>query len=168
MERWTGGLLAYLHPLRPQLASSTLGDIVSSATALLKPKLEEKQVAIIDIIGMHENGQIILRIADHGPSMPFVPEFSQLTPGPSAKHFGTGLGIPFAFKVCETHGGGAGNAHLAGRFTIAITPAASGRVSGNAPVPSLTPTAPEQTHALAMISALSAAPEAYAPFCAAM
>jgi len=27
-----------------------------------------------------------------------------LTPGPSTKRFGTGLGIPIAFKICSTHG----------------------------------------------------------------
>lgn len=145
LERWTGGLLAYLHPLKPQRTMSTLGDIVNCATSLLKPKLEEKRVAIamhhcaeiavevdvhlmeqavynlllnaleasptdstIELLGMHENGQIILHIVDHGAGMPFIPEFSRLAPGPSTKRFGTGLGIPFAFKVCETHGGGIG------------------------------------------------------------
>jgi signal transduction histidine kinase len=48
---------------------------------------------------------VAISIADHGPGMPFVPEFNSLAPGPSTKRFGTGLGIPFAFKVCETHGG---------------------------------------------------------------
>jgi len=37
--------------------------------------------------------------------MPFKPEPHALTPGPTTKRFGTGLGIPFAFKVCEELGG---------------------------------------------------------------
>lgn len=33
--------------------------------------------------------------------MPFLPEPTNLSPGPTTKRFGTGLGIPFVFKVCE-------------------------------------------------------------------
>ncbi|HEU4709012.1 MAG TPA: ATP-binding protein, partial [Methylophilaceae bacterium] len=44
-------------------------------------------------------------ITDHGPGMPFTPDPHILSPGPSTKRFGTGLGIPFAFKVCETLSG---------------------------------------------------------------
>jgi signal transduction histidine kinase len=36
--------------------------------------------------------------------MPFEPQPSGLTPGPTTKRFGTGLGIPVAFKVCKAHG----------------------------------------------------------------
>lgn len=46
-----------------------------------------------------------LTIDDQGPGIPFEPNPSDLTPLPSTKRFGTGLGIPFAFKVCQTHGG---------------------------------------------------------------
>ena len=48
---------------------------------------------------------VILLIDDQGTGMPFQPEPRALSPGPSTKRFGTGLGIPFAFKVCEAHGG---------------------------------------------------------------
>ena len=44
-------------------------------------------------------------IDDQGPGMPFDPQPDSLSPGPSTKRFGTGLGIPFAFKVCQAHGG---------------------------------------------------------------
>ncbi|HTT08606.1 MAG TPA: HAMP domain-containing sensor histidine kinase [Gammaproteobacteria bacterium] len=43
-------------------------------------------------------------IADQGAGMPFLPEPRGLKPGPSTKRFGTGLGIPVAFKVCKAHG----------------------------------------------------------------
>lgn len=49
--------------------------------------------------------QIVLTIADQGSGMPFTPEARDLSPGPSTKRYGTGLGIPFAMKVCEAHGG---------------------------------------------------------------
>ncbi|MFK8068850.1 MAG: ATP-binding protein [Gammaproteobacteria bacterium] len=43
-------------------------------------------------------------IADQGVGMPFEAKPTDLTPGQSTKQFGTGLGIPVAFKVCNTHG----------------------------------------------------------------
>jgi signal transduction histidine kinase len=45
-----------------------------------------------------------LSITDQGPGLPFQPVPGSLSPGPSTKRFGTGLGIPFAFKVCNAHG----------------------------------------------------------------
>lgn len=45
-----------------------------------------------------------LSIQDQGAGLPFEPEPKQLTPGPSTKSFGTGLGIPIAFKICQQHG----------------------------------------------------------------
>jgi signal transduction histidine kinase len=44
-------------------------------------------------------------IIDRGPGLPFKPQPSTLSPGPTTKRFGTGLGIPFAFKVCQVHNG---------------------------------------------------------------
>jgi signal transduction histidine kinase len=48
---------------------------------------------------------IQLRILDSGAGMPFSPNPEDLSPGPSTKRFGTGLGIPFAFKVLDALGG---------------------------------------------------------------
>lgn len=47
----------------------------------------------------------LLSITDEGVGMPFCPSARDLAPGPSTKRFGTGLGIPFAMKVCDVHGG---------------------------------------------------------------
>lgn len=47
-----------------------------------------------------------LGIEDEGPGMPFDPQPRGLTPGPTTKRSGTGLGIPFAYKVCQAHGWG--------------------------------------------------------------
>jgi len=142
LERWMGSLLAYLHPLKPQPASASLGTLVEGALAPLSPKLTERGISvavtgcagirvevdahlmeqmlynlllnavdaspsdsIIEISGARQDTTVTLRIADRGIGMPFQPEFNTLTPGPSTKKFGTGLGIPFAFKVCETLGG---------------------------------------------------------------
>ncbi len=45
-----------------------------------------------------------LSIEDQGPGMPFEPVAGDLEPGLTTKRFGTGLGIPVAFKVCAVHG----------------------------------------------------------------
>ncbi|MCC6706839.1 MAG: HAMP domain-containing histidine kinase [Gammaproteobacteria bacterium] len=50
------------------------------------------------------DGEVRLALRDTGGGIPFRPEPSELTPGPSTKRFGTGLGIPIAFKICHTHG----------------------------------------------------------------
>jgi signal transduction histidine kinase len=47
----------------------------------------------------------LLSIRDEGAGIPFSPTAKDLAPGPSTKRFGTGLGIPFAMKVCDVHGG---------------------------------------------------------------
>jgi signal transduction histidine kinase len=46
-----------------------------------------------------------ISIADQGGGMPFKPVPNTSSPGISTKRFGTGLGIPFAFKVCEVLNG---------------------------------------------------------------
>ncbi|MCB5186167.1 HAMP domain-containing histidine kinase [Methylobacillus gramineus] len=48
---------------------------------------------------------IQLVIYDQGPGMPFTPDPHAISPGPTTKRFGTGLGIPFAFKVFEALSG---------------------------------------------------------------
>ena len=48
---------------------------------------------------------VSLIIEDQGSGLAFDPKPGSLTPGPTTKRLGTGLGIPFAFKVCHAHGG---------------------------------------------------------------
>lgn len=48
---------------------------------------------------------VTIHIADDGPGMPFSPADTGLAPGPTTKRFGTGLGIPFALRVIDEHGG---------------------------------------------------------------
>ena len=47
---------------------------------------------------------VTIGIRDYGPGLPFSPQPGNLEPGPSTKRFGTGLGIPIAFKICQSHG----------------------------------------------------------------
>lgn len=51
-----------------------------------------------------DDGELRLSIVDEAGGLPFQPEPSELKPGPSTKRFGTGLGIPIAFKICKAHG----------------------------------------------------------------
>ena len=46
-----------------------------------------------------------VRIEDEGPGIAFEPEPRELSPGPSDKKGGYGLGIPVAWKICHAHGG---------------------------------------------------------------
>lgn len=144
LERWTGSLLAYLHPLKPQPTGTTVEKIVCGALEPLRIRLREKSIktevrfspdtwqaiytdehlleqALYNLLlnaveAVPENSMLELDsevseasvriiITDHGPGMPFIPDPRTLSPGPSTKRFGTGLGIPFAFKVCETLSG---------------------------------------------------------------
>lgn len=54
-------------------------------------------------IGMREDERYLI-IEDEGPGLPLQPCASGATFGPTTKPFGTGLGIPFAQRVCELHG----------------------------------------------------------------
>ena len=57
------------------------------------------------LITVTEQAQsVTIGIRDYGPGLPFQPEPGNLEPGPSTKRFGTGLGIPVAFKICQSHG----------------------------------------------------------------
>lgn len=152
LERWTGSLLAYLHPLKPHPSHTNLQQIVEGALTPLQQKLRERSVDIhLPAWHTHEGSMytdehlleqalynlllnaieaapagsavaiqtdisqttVILLIADRGPGMPFTPDPRSISPGPTTKRFGTGLGIPFAFKVCEA---------LAGDLTFTARP----------------------------------------------
>ncbi|NKC13949.1 MAG: HAMP domain-containing protein [Gammaproteobacteria bacterium] len=71
----------------------------------------------------------VLTIDDEGTSMKIQPQLAssgaRVRPGATTKSFGTGLGIPFAFKVIQAHGG-----------TLEFTPRLEGgtRVTINIPV----------------------------------
>jgi signal transduction histidine kinase len=61
--------------------------------------------AAIRLSAAREGTDAVLMVEDQGGGMPFAPDPRGLTPGPSTKRLGTGLGIPFAAKVVEVHGG---------------------------------------------------------------
>ncbi len=143
LERWTGALLAYLHPLKPQPAQTRMRDIVEGALAPLQQKLKEKSLQVslptwaendriftdqhlleqviynlllnaldastknssIDVAFEVTAEEYILKLSDRGSGMPFIPDPSSISLAPTTKRFGTGLGIPFAFKVCDALAG---------------------------------------------------------------
>ncbi|MEQ8661101.1 MAG: ATP-binding protein, partial [Gammaproteobacteria bacterium] len=56
-------------------------------------------------LGVSRDGATVrLSVSDTAGGIPFRPQPSGLAPGPSTKRFGTGLGIPVAYKICATHG----------------------------------------------------------------
>ncbi|MGB7814860.1 MAG: ATP-binding protein [Methylotenera sp.] len=143
LERWTGALLAYLHPIKPQLKPTRFDSILDGALLPLTQKIRDKQINIvkridhldtaivtdehlleqvfynlilnaidaspkgsnITIDAQLSNNVFTSTICDEGVGMPFTPDPHAVSPGPSTKRFGTGLGIPFTFKVCEVLGG---------------------------------------------------------------
>jgi len=142
LERWTGSLLAYLLPLKPQAQHGQLKDIVEGALSPLQQKIKAKSIQLnlpkwpknnavytdqhlleqviynlllnaidasskegtIDIEVEMNRQTFSLQILDRAGGMPFKPDPSAIS-APSTKRFGTGLGIPFAFKVCDALGG---------------------------------------------------------------
>jgi signal transduction histidine kinase len=147
LERWTGALLAYLHPLKPQPSATSVREIIQGALEPLQQKISKKSIQIIQpawpktnatyndkiFTDQHLLEQVIynlvlnaidasnkksvieiklnvtptgftLQILDNGSGMPFTPDPSAMS-APTTKRFGTGIGIPFAFKVCDALGG---------------------------------------------------------------
>ena len=142
LERWTGALLAYLLPLKPQPENTSLQEIVNGALAPLQQKIRERSIAFIlpnwpkttaiytdqhlleqviynlilnaiDASSKNSTIEITLKVAptkytllllDQGCGMPFTPDPSAMS-APTTKRFGTGIGIPFAFKVCDVLAG---------------------------------------------------------------
>ncbi len=142
LERWTGALLAYLLPLKPQPENTSLQEIVNGALAPLQQKIRERSIEFtlpnwpkttaiytdqhlleqviynlllnaIDASSKNSTIEITLKVAptkytlsllDQGCGMPFTPDPSAMS-APTTKRFGTGIGIPFAFKVCDVLAG---------------------------------------------------------------
>lgn len=68
------------------------------------------------VLDLQKAGDMLqLTIDDHGAGIGFDPQPDDLTPLPSTKPQGSGLGIPFAFKVVQAH-----------RGTLAIRPREGG------------------------------------------
>ena len=142
LSRWVNALVSYLHPLKPNYRLVLASEMLNAAIALLKPKMEEKQMKL-DKVGWENDlrlnadpdlmeqaiyalmanaidaspkmstltvslvknkNKLELSMEDEGTGLPFDPKPNKLTPGPSTKSFGTGLGIPIAFKICQKHG----------------------------------------------------------------
>lgn len=160
LERWTGALLAYLHPLKPQPSNCTIRAIIMGALEPLQQKILEKSIQLSLPTWPYENAvkhdriytdqhlleqvvynlllnavdassksaaieiqleisteNFILRLLDRGSGMPFTPDPSAMS-APTTKRFGTGIGIPFAFKVCDVLGGSLRFATRSGGGTI--------------------------------------------------
>ena len=80
--------------LMEQALYSLLANAVDASPKSSKLKIGFKQ----------NNDNVVITLIDQGGGLPFKPEPSNLEPGPSTKRYGTGLGIPIAFKICQTHG----------------------------------------------------------------
>jgi signal transduction histidine kinase len=101
-----------------QLSVDRAGDPAATGVSLDVELMEQAlQGLIVNAIeASPPQGKLTLRVAcsadhvkihvlDEGAGMPFAPVTAGLTPGPTTKRYGTGLGIPFALRVIDAHGG---------------------------------------------------------------
>lgn len=97
LSNWQRDLVLWADPL---LLEQALHGLVTNA-------LEASPPGATVALGLRRDpsGGIQIDIDDTGPGMPFEPTPQGLTPGPTTKPLGTGLGIAFAAKVCDVHGG---------------------------------------------------------------
>lgn len=95
-RRWDADALTLVDP---DLMEQAVYGLLSNAVDASPPG------ASLTLAAVREGRELRITIDDEGPGMPFEPQPSSgLTPGPTTKRFGTGLGIPVAFKVCKAHG----------------------------------------------------------------
>lgn len=84
----------------PDLMEQALYGLLSNAVEASP----DDSTLVLGIEALDASDQVRLTIRDNGPGMPFCPQPGNLAPGPSTKRFGTGLGIPIAYKICQAHG----------------------------------------------------------------
>jgi nitrogen fixation/metabolism regulation signal transduction histidine kinase len=82
----------------PDLMEQALAGLIANAADA------STQAAVLRVRFEASAGALSVHIIDAGPGIPFSPQPGSLEPGPSTKRFGTGLGIPVAFKICHSHG----------------------------------------------------------------
>ncbi len=114
-------LMTMTEPLaRHRNVRMVLQDPVTPLSASIDPELVEQALhgllvnsieasphgGTVTLTLQSEPSRIALTLCDEGPGISYAPETGKLAPGPTTKRTGTGLGIPFALKVLEIHGGG--------------------------------------------------------------
>ena len=91
---WEDSVLLNVDPdLMEQAIYSLLANAIDASS--------ESSILKINIINNKDTLEI--RIQDSGSGLLFEPKPGNLEPGPSTKRYGTGLGIPIAFKICQKH-----------------------------------------------------------------
>ncbi len=85
-------------PVDPDLMEQALYGLLSNAVDV------SPEGGVVTLSIYKDAEDLKLTIEDQGVGMPFDPKPGELAPGRTTKRFGTGLGIPVAFKVCNTHG----------------------------------------------------------------
>lgn len=93
---WSGGGVASVDS---RLTEQALYGLLANA-AEASPKGGEIALAV-----GQGAGTCWIAIEDRGPGLAFSPSPGGPFPGPTTKLRGSGLGIPFAYKVCELHDG---------------------------------------------------------------
>ena len=95
-EDWDGDIALAADPdLMEQAMHALLGNAVEAS-----PRSGSVRLGLA-----RREGMVEFRIDDEGPGISFEPNPRELSPGPSTKRGGFGLGIPVAWKICKAHGG---------------------------------------------------------------
>src|SRR5258705_13404921 len=97
-------------PMRAQfdrrLISQALTNIIKNATeAIEQVPPEELGKGRIDVIGAHENDDIVIDVIDNGIGRPKTARSRRLEPYVTTRAKGTGLGLAIVGRVLEDHGG---------------------------------------------------------------
>ena len=93
-EGWQNSVLLNVDPdLMEQAIYGLLANAIDASS--------ESSILRINII--NNKNTLKIKIQDNGSGLPFAPKPGNLEPGPSTKRYGTGLGIPIAFKICQKH-----------------------------------------------------------------
>jgi signal transduction histidine kinase len=86
-------------PMDVDLVEQGLAGLVANAIEASPPG------GTVVLCGASTKNSYLLSVFDAGQGLPFSPRMTlDLQPGQSTKRMGTGLGIPFAQKVCSLHG----------------------------------------------------------------
>jgi signal transduction histidine kinase len=119
--------IAVRAPSEPLWMEADAGRVTQALLIVLDNAVKYSDpVGTIDVELFHEAGEAVLRVANHGPTiskadLPFVfNRFHRGRPDGSARPEGSGLGLPIAKWIIDTHKGVIDIASEAGRTVVSI------------------------------------------------
>ncbi|HVP07590.1 MAG TPA: ATP-binding protein, partial [Candidatus Acidoferrum sp.] len=84
----------------PLLLKQAVSNIIDNAV-----NSYESRSGIIEVTSAVDNGELVMKVADHGCGIPKESLDKIFTPFYSSRPSGTGLGLPLAARLVDLHGG---------------------------------------------------------------